>query len=314
MALYNITFQQIETFLTIAKYLNLSKAGEVLYSSQPSLSRTLKRFEDGVGMRLFTRSNQGMALTSEGASLYAVLEPLYQTIDKSIQSVKDSSTSPIKILRIIEPSSYDFTEDFSPLKEVVRAYEQRYPNVVLNEHLCDFKELRQAIEFGNADIVFTEDFGVRDLENISLRTLNSIGMYVAISGKHPLAQSDTLDIGALSSQTVFTVPTTDDQQMDIEVQLNACRHIGFTPKNVELKPNFQTVIHAISLGKGISICAKLINLGISHDIRYYPIELPVMPFVSVAWRTGKLSREARNFIDMLPSTEDLHNAYSADFR
>jgi DNA-binding transcriptional LysR family regulator len=82
---FNITFQQIETFLTVAKCLNLSKAGETLYASQPSLSKTLKRFEEGVGMRLFKSSNQGMALTSDGEYLYSVLEPLYKTIDKSIQ-------------------------------------------------------------------------------------------------------------------------------------------------------------------------------------------------------------------------------------
>jgi DNA-binding transcriptional LysR family regulator len=297
---YNITFQQIETFLTIARYLNMSKAGEVLYSSQPSLSRTLKRFEEGVGMRLFTRSNQGMALTSEGEALYAVLEPLYKTIDKSIQSVKNNSTSPIKILRVIEPSSYDFMADFDPMREIVKEYESRYPNVVLNEHLCDFKELRQAIEYGNVDIVITEDFVVRDLQDISLRRLNKSEMCVAVSARHPLAQSDTIDFGMLSGETVLTVATMGEEQTDIETQMRSCLHIGFTPKKIELMANFPTIIHAVSLGKGICISTRMRNIGLGEDIKYYPVELPITPSVSVVWRTGKLSREAKNFIDMLP--------------
>jgi DNA-binding transcriptional LysR family regulator len=315
IALYNITFQQIETFLTIAKYLNLSKAGEVLYSSQPSLSRTLKRFEEGVGMRLFTRSNQGMALTGEGESLYAALEPLYLAMDKGIQTVKNNSTSPIKVLRVIEPKAYDFAEDFLPIKEIVREFEDRYPNVVLDEHLCDFSDMRQALEFGNADIAITEDFVVRDLENISLRRMTKIGMYIAISGKHPLAQSDKLDFSRLGNETIFTIRTMSDEHLDIETQLNACRYVGFTPKKVEFKQNFQTIVHAISQGKGISMCAKFINLGTSHDIKYYPVELPVSAVISIAWRTGKLSREAKNFIDMLPAPleaeSQLYDALSA---
>jgi DNA-binding transcriptional LysR family regulator len=297
---YNITFQQIEAFLAIARYLNLSKAGEVLFTSQPSLSRTLKRFEEGVGMRLFSRSNHGMALTSEGETLYAMLEPLYKTMDKNIQHVQNSSMSPLKVLQIVEPSSYDFAEAFYPIKMIVREYERQYPDVVLNEHLCDFKELRHTLEFGNADIVITEDFGVRDIPNISLKRLIKFGMYIAISGRHPLAQSDTLDISELRKEIVFTVPTMDDDQQDIETQLFACRQIGFTPKKVEFMPNFQTSVHAVNLGKGICICAKLRNLGLDDDIKYYPVQLPVPPYIAVAWRTGRLSREAKNFIDMLP--------------
>ena len=300
LSLYNITFQQIETFLTIARYLNLSKAGEVLFSSQPSLSRTLRRFEEGVGMRLFTRSNQGMVLTGEGEALYATLDPLYQAMDKSIRAVKESSESPVKTLRIVEPAAYDFTEIFVPIKKIVREYEKQYPEVVLDEHLCDFSDMRQALEFGNADIAITEDFVIRDMENMTLRRLTKLDLYIAISAKHPLAQTDTLDFSALRSETLLTIPTMSSAQLDIDAQLNACAIIGFTPKKVEFKPNFQNVTHTISLGKGISICGKFINIGTSSEIKYYPVELPIMPYICVAWRTGRLSREAKNFIDMLP--------------
>jgi DNA-binding transcriptional LysR family regulator len=311
--MYNITFQQIEAFLAIARYLNLSKAGAALFTSQPSLSRTLKRFEEGVGMRLFMRSNQGMELTSEGESLYAVLEPMYKSMEKGIEYVQNGAVSPIRALRIVEPSSYDFTEDFNPTKSIVKEFESRYPGVMLYEHLCDFKELRHELEFGNADIVITEDFAIRDIHNITLRRLTKLNLYITISGKHPLAQSDELDYRKLASETIYTIRTMDNEQEDIETQLSTCRYIGFTPKKIEFLPNFPTLIHAVSIGKGFSISAKLKNLGLYDHIKYYPINLPIMPHVSVVWRTGRLSREARNLIDMLPyelyqDQEDIPNA------
>lgn len=302
--MYNITFQQIEAFLAIARYLNLSKAGAALFTSQPSLSRTLKRFEEGVGMQLFMRSNQGMALTGEGESLYAVLEPMYKSMEKGIEYVQNGSASPLRTLRIVEPSSYDFADDFNPLKRIVKDYESQYPGVIMYEHLCDFKELRHELEFGNVDFAFIEDFGVRDITNVSLRRISKIGLYIAISGKHPLAQSDKLDFSALSRETVYTLPTMDSEQEDIETQMYACRQIGFIPRKVEFLPNFPTLVHAVNLGKGISICAKLRNLGLDDDIKYYPVNLPIMPHIAVVWRTGRLSREARNFIDMLPREQE----------
>lgn len=278
----------------------MSKAGEALYASQPSLSKTLKRFEEGVGMRLFKSSNQGMALTNDGDYLYSVLEPLYKTINKSIQIAQYNATTPLRVLRIVEPSSYDYTDDFNQLKVLVKAFENKYPDVVVQEHLCDFKELRQSLEFGNADLVFTEDFGTRNISNVTMRLLNHFKLYIAISVKHPLALSDELDLNALRNETLFTLPTLSNEQEDIDTQFGACHLLGFTPRKVEFKSNFHTLLHAISQGKGICFCPKLKNLRFDDDIRYYPANLPVTPSVSVVWRTNKLSREAKNFINMLP--------------
>jgi DNA-binding transcriptional LysR family regulator len=306
--MFNITFQQIETFLTVAKYLSLSKAGEALFTSQPALSRTLRRFEEGIGMKLFNGSNKGMALTSDGARLYSTLEPLYKTIAKSIQHVQYTSTTPLKVLRIIEPTTYDYMQDFDELKEIVKNYESRYPDVKVHEVLCDFMELRQALEFGNADIVITEDFAVRGITGISQRHLSVFDMYIAISGKHPLAQSDELDFSALGNETIYTIPTMANEQEDIEMQLSVSIRLGFTPKKIEFLPNFQSVMHTIDLGKGICICTRLNKLSRDSNIKYYPLNLHDKPRISVAWRTGRLSREVRNFIDMLPGKLDEEEA------
>lgn len=298
--MFNITFQQIETFLTVAKCLNLSKAGETLYASQPSLSKTLKRFEEGVGMRLFKSSNQGMALTSDGEYLYSVLEPLYKTIDKSIQYAQYNASTPLRVLRIVAPSSCDYMDDFDQLKNIVKTFELKYPDVKVQEVLCDFKELRQSLEYGNADLVFTEDFVIRDFTNVTMHRLSPINLYIAISGKNPITESENLDLSLLNNETLFTLPTMTSVQEDIETQLNACRSLGFTPKRIEFMSNFQTLFHAVNSGKGFSFGPKLKGPRIDTDIHYYPVNLPKKAIICVAWRTNKLKAEAKNFINLLP--------------
>jgi DNA-binding transcriptional LysR family regulator len=298
---YNVTFQQIEAFLAIARYLNLSKAGEALYTSQPALSKTLKRFEEALGMRLFTRSNQGMTLTAEGESLYAVLEPLYKTMDRSIEFVQKNAVSPLKTLRIVAPTSFDDAECFELLNKTLKDYEARYPDVAINELLLDFKELRQALEFGSVDLVFTEDFGIQDLKSVSVRRVSRFTLYLAMSREHPLAQKDTLDPEALSEETFYVLPMLDNEQADVDNMINSCRQLGFTPKKVEFMPNFATLVHAVKLGKGMSIFGKSNLVGLDGDIKYFRADAIVSPYVVVAWRTGRLSREAKNFLDMLPA-------------
>jgi DNA-binding transcriptional LysR family regulator len=301
---YNITFQQIEAFLTVAKSLNLSKAGEILYTSQPALSKTLKRFEDGVGMKLFIRSNQGMILTSDGEYLYSVLEPIYKSMVQCIRIAQHNASMPLKLLRIVYSSTYFCSKDFDPIRDTVEKYMKRHPDVKLHEVLCDIKELRQALEFGNADIVVTEDFCVRDMPNISIKRIKPIKMFVAISADHPAVQNEPFELSMLEGMTLYAVATMNDEQQDVEALRMWCRRNGFLPQSVEFMPNFISLLHALALGKGFAITSRLEPLIAGDNIVFHPFAMPATPFVCVAWRTGKISREVKNFIDMLPDADD----------
>jgi DNA-binding transcriptional LysR family regulator len=241
---FNISFQLIEAFLAVAKHLNLTKAGEATSISQSALSKILKRFEKAVGMQLFIRTSTGVALTSEGEELYAVLEPQYAALEKAIWFAQNNVTPEKPNLRILEPSSYDYAEEFDGLKDIVRQYAHLYPDVELREYQCDFKELRQALEYGGADLVFTQDFGIYSMQNISIRRVSEISMYVAMSGKHSLAQSDGLDISALENEVFLTTRTTDTLQTDIKNFMEVCQFIGFTPKSIRCLPNFESFLYA----------------------------------------------------------------------
>lgn len=295
---YNITFQQMEAFLTVAKYLNLSKAADAMFITQSALSKTLQRFEEGVELQLFTRSNQGLALTNEGKYLYSNLETLYNNMNKVIKTGRSIGAAQTKTLRIVAPSSFDAAADFDRLKSFVRLYQSKYPDVVLVESLFDFREIRQTLEFGDADLVFTQDFSVFDMQDISYKRISKFERFLAMSASHPLAEKDALDIDALCNEVFYTVPIPKELS-NLNDTYAQCHRMGFTPKSLEFVPNFQTLIHNIKQGKGMGICGRFSYLGYS-DIKYFPLpESENNAHVIVAWRTGRLSSEARNFISLL---------------
>jgi DNA-binding transcriptional LysR family regulator len=295
--MYNITFQQIEAFLIAAQTLNLTKAAESLLITQSALSRTLQRFEEGIHLQLFTRSNQGLALTTEGKYLYSTMVKLHENMNKTIQTAQNISTAQAKTLRIVAPSSFDAAADFDRIKGIVRLYQNEFPNVLLIESLCDFKELRQTIEYGDCDLAFTQDFSVIDIPGLSFKRISKFGMYLAMSAHHPLAGLDEPDFTALGSEMFYTVPIPDSADINnIEAR---CRRLGFTPKGLEYVPNFQTLLRNIRQGKGMAMCGRFNYIG-HNDIKYYPLPASENQFyVVVAWRTGRLSDEADHFINML---------------
>ncbi|GAA3124031.1 hypothetical protein GCM10020254_84040 [Streptomyces goshikiensis] len=54
-------------FAVVAEEGSLTGAAERLFVSQPALTKQIRRLEDGLGVRLFTRSRSGMTLTEAGS-------------------------------------------------------------------------------------------------------------------------------------------------------------------------------------------------------------------------------------------------------
>jgi DNA-binding transcriptional LysR family regulator len=58
------------TFYTVARTGSITKAAELLFLTQPSVSYAIKQLEDQLGLPVFTRKPKGVELTLEGETLY----------------------------------------------------------------------------------------------------------------------------------------------------------------------------------------------------------------------------------------------------
>lgn len=59
-------WNQLQKFLAVAREENMSKAAELLDTSQPSLSQTIKRLEEELGYELFVREGKRIRLNESG--------------------------------------------------------------------------------------------------------------------------------------------------------------------------------------------------------------------------------------------------------
>lgn len=67
-------------FYTVANTGNISKAAKELYISQPAISKSIQKLEDGIGCKLFSRSSRGVTLTEEGELLYSYVKNAFETL------------------------------------------------------------------------------------------------------------------------------------------------------------------------------------------------------------------------------------------
>jgi DNA-binding transcriptional LysR family regulator len=305
-SMYNITFQQIEAFFSVARYRNLSNAADAMFVSQPALSKTLQRFEEGVGLKMFYRSNQGVSLTPEGEYLFSTLEPLYNNIEKTIATAHRISEVPPKTLNIIEPTTFDTNEDFEMIKNFIRQYEEENPNVVLVESLGDFKDIRRSLEYYNDDVAVIQEFGLIDMEGITYKRVSAYQLYLVTASDHKLSAHENyvdIDRELLAQEIHYRVPSTGEEN-DRKLTVERCRHMGYEPRDIKFVDNFLTLLHKIKTKKGVAICGKFTLGPASDDLNYLPlIDFDGTSNVVLAWKSGRLSREAKKLVEIVPGEE-----------
>ncbi len=62
----NIDLNLYKVFFVVANCKNISRAAEVLFVSQPAVSKSIKTLETSLNVNLFSRSSKGVNLTPEG--------------------------------------------------------------------------------------------------------------------------------------------------------------------------------------------------------------------------------------------------------
>lgn len=71
-----LELNSLRSFAVTAHELNMSRAAAVLHITQPPLSRKISRLESILGVKLFERTANGLALTQAGKEALRLVEPL----------------------------------------------------------------------------------------------------------------------------------------------------------------------------------------------------------------------------------------------
>jgi len=311
--MYNITFQQLATFFAVADHLNISETANAMYISQSALSKTIHRLEAGLDLKLFIRSNRGLALSKEGEFLLSKLRAPYNAMCKSIQQAKDMKKA--KMIRIGYPATYDASTDYDKLKKLIDDYAAQNPQIELNEILYDFMDLKHALLYGDVDIIFSHTFIFNNTPHVSTKRVCRSRMCLAMSVKHPLAACNSF--GEISKEDfekeIFYAIPIDDEITDRERNLARMAKYGIVPKDIQYAMNFQSLMRAVRQGKGMALGGYFPNVPGHEEIKF--LELPQKiddPYLVVAWRTNDISPEAQDFINIIPDDPEGMTVFGHD--
>jgi DNA-binding transcriptional LysR family regulator len=85
----DLSARQLHAVLAVAEYNSFIAAAAFLKTSQPALTRTIKRVEDVLGVRLFDRSTRRVEITAAGKEFVAVAERMLNDLRISVSSMRE---------------------------------------------------------------------------------------------------------------------------------------------------------------------------------------------------------------------------------
>ena len=189
-----MTLHQLHYIIVISETGSLSKAAEVLYISQPSLSDAVQDMERELGFALFCRSSRGMSLTNDGMEFISYARQVYNQYEMLLE--KYGKAGKLKKKFGISTQHYSFA--VKSFVEMVKQfntaeYEFAIRETKTREVIDDVHTFKSEI-----GIIYLSDFNrqvitkllkVNDLE---FHKLIDCDAYVYIWKGHPLAKCKTI--------------------------------------------------------------------------------------------------------------------------
>lgn len=118
-------FKQLEAFINVAKYKNFSKAGKVLFLSQPTISMHISNLEKELGTTLFDRNSKEVNLTPSGNEF---LKYAFDLINIKNHALHDLTRSGDTIKGAIQIATSS-TPNLIILPDAIERFRKMHPDV-----------------------------------------------------------------------------------------------------------------------------------------------------------------------------------------
>lgn len=127
--------KQLNTFLTVAEFLNFTKAAAQLGYAQSSITAQIQQLENEMGVKLFERIGKTVTLTHEGKRMLPYASQILQ-LAGNMKSDLSGSDVPAGVLTIGAAESLSIYR----LPAIIKEYRSLYPKVDINLKLLHCSE------------------------------------------------------------------------------------------------------------------------------------------------------------------------------
>ena len=175
-------FDQLETFLEVARHASFSRAAEKRFRTQPAISSQIRALEDEIGAKLFDRSGGKVSLTAPGKAFLKYAEQAIEAKRAALTSVAEMERVPRGEIVVAANEA----SCLHVLPEVFAEFKKQYPKVSVSILRSESAGVLEAV------IDNTADFGVVAVpiadKRLTVVLIHRDELVAIMPPRHPLAR------------------------------------------------------------------------------------------------------------------------------
>lgn len=239
-------YDQLASFLEVAKLQSFSRAAEKIYRTQPAVSSQVRLLEQECGEKLFDRSGKKVLLTPAGEILRRYAEKILGLQKEALQAIAELNQTPRGKLYIGANEAtclYVLPRTFAHFKHL-------YPLVQISIYRNFSHKIMQKVQEGAVDMgIVTLPQSATNMEVIPVFKDE---VQVVVPKNHPLAKKRTVTVQEFA-QFPIILPKTGHTRVVIDRLLREHRdrlQISMELASVETQKKF------VGAGLGISLLSR----------------------------------------------------------
>lgn len=285
-------FRELRYFLGVAKEKNITKAAELLNTTQPNLTRQMKNLEWEIGKPLFIRGKRQLLLTDAGRLLQKRAQEILELYRRTQKELLSSPSDIEGEVAVGSAESYSL----KIIARAVRTMQEKHPRIRVLITSGDAPDTVGKLDKGLLDFaVLIESADLSAYDSLPLNRSDRWG--VLVGKDDPLTERESV-----TKEDLLNRPLICSKQ-SLEERLVE-RFFQRPLSQLNIKAVYNLIYNAALLteeGVGCALTLEnLVHTGSASPLRFIPLEPPLLSPLYLVWKKFSiLSPAAAAFLDEL---------------
>lgn len=240
---------KLQSFLILAQEENFAKASELLYISQPALSKRIQSLEEELKVPLFNRVGKRSFLTMQGEYFKKFAEEtvaLYYNTQEYIRQIDNMEEG------VLNFGATNFIGVYL-IPEVISAFHKRFPNIQLNMTIDTSYKIREMLHKNQVEFILLSEYIISDTNCYVAETFYKDYLKLIVGREHRLFGTESCSLKDVSNDLYITKKEKSSQFRFLAKIFDTCR-FDFT--NKLYISNQEAIKESVIHNVGISIMSE----------------------------------------------------------
>ncbi|MFM7811785.1 MAG: LysR family transcriptional regulator [Acinetobacter junii] len=278
-----------EAFVKVMETGSISIAAELLFITQPAVTKRIHSLEDYFGVKLFESAGRGIQPTHAAHSLLPKVKTWLNELGEIHHTLSHEQTQVQGRLKIGTSHHIGLHHLAEPLKKFV----QLFPQVTLDVHFVDSEQAHEQVLAGELELAFLTLPPAGD-DRLSYVTIWNDPLVFVIAPFHPLAKKTQLNLEDLIAYPSL-LPAA--QTYTSQITLSEFEKNGLKPKITMSNNPLESIRMLVSIGLGWSVLPKTF---LNEDLKQLDLNLKMNRQLGMVWHPARIqSRAAEELIQLM---------------